>query len=182
MNKKIENMIYTALMIALVFVSASVIKIPTFNGFIHLGDSMVFLSVLLLGKNRGTVASAFGMLLVDVFAGYMLWAPFTFIIKGVMAYVVGTILEKVNDANKRNQIIAFSIGAIVMIVGYFIAGAVILAFLSGAENVGLIQGVIYSAKDIVGNIIQGTAGVVIAVAMCVALQSTKLKSHLYFNK
>ena len=41
-----KQMVVTALMTALVFLAGSVIKIPTIGGFVHIGDCMVFLSVI----------------------------------------------------------------------------------------------------------------------------------------
>lgn len=96
MNNRLstKELVLMGLMIALVWLAGSVIKIPSVGGFVHLGDCMVFLSVVVLGKKKGSVASAMGMMLVDVLGGYYLWAPFTFVIKGAMAYIAGSILEK----------------------------------------------------------------------------------------
>jgi len=91
-----REMVLVGLMIALVYLAGSIIKVPSVGGFVHIGDCMVFLSVIVLGKKKGAVASAFGMLLVDVLGGYYLWAPFTFVIKGAMGYIAGLILEKMS--------------------------------------------------------------------------------------
>lgn len=81
----VKELVLMGLMIALVYLAGSIIKIPSLGGFIHIGDCMVFLSVILLGKKKGAVSSALGMFLVDALGGYYLWAPFTLIIKGAMA-------------------------------------------------------------------------------------------------
>lgn len=52
-NSKTRDLVLTSLIIALVFIAGMVIKIPTVGGFVHLGDCMVFLSVIVLGKKRG---------------------------------------------------------------------------------------------------------------------------------
>ena len=88
-----KELVLMGLMIALVWLAGSVIRIPSVGGFVHVGDCMVFLSVVVLGKKKGAVVSALGMMLVDALGGYYLWAPFTFVIKGVMAYIAGSILE-----------------------------------------------------------------------------------------
>lgn len=178
-NTKIKEMVLTALMIALVYLSGSIIKVPTVGGFVHIGDCMVFLSVIVLGKKRGTVASAVGMFLVDALGGYLYWAPFTFIIKGVMAFIAGTIIEKVDNKKgftifKKEYIFAFVLAGIFMVVGYFLAGTILAAFLT--EKMGLIQGFVYAAKDIVGNIIQVTTGAVLAVPLTTIVMTAKKKA------
>lgn len=40
------------LMIALVYLAGSIIKIPSVGGFVQMGDCMVFLSVIILGKKK----------------------------------------------------------------------------------------------------------------------------------
>lgn len=173
-----KELVLMALMIALVYLTGSIIKVPSVGGFVHIGDSMVFLSVVVLGKKKGALASAFGMLLVDVLGGYLMWAPFTFVIKGVMAYIVGVIIEKIGGKNafesfKKEYIIAFVIGGIFMVIGYFIAGTILAGLLT--EKIGLIQGLAYAAKDIVGNIIQVVTGIVIAASLSTIVLSAKKK-------
>ncbi|PRR83040.1 ECF transporter S component [Clostridium vincentii] len=174
-----KDLVIMALMIALVYLAGSIIKVPSVGGFVHIGDSMVFLSVVVLGKKRGAVASAFGMLLVDILGGYVIWAPFTFVIKGIMAYIVGAIIEKIGGENafenfKKEYIIAFIAGGIFMIIGYFIAGTILAGLLT--EKIGLIQGLAYAAKDIVGNIIQVVTGIVIAVPLSAIILSAQKKA------
>lgn len=173
-----KELVLTALMIALVFLAGSIIKVPTVGGFVHMGDCMVFLSVVVLGKKKGAVASAFGMLLVDVLGGYYMWAPFTFVIKGIMAYIVGAIIEKIGGKNafedfKKEYIIAFVVGGIFMVIGYFIAGTILAGLLT--EKIGVVQGLALAAKDIVGNIIQVVTGIVIAVPLSAIVLSAKKK-------
>ena len=177
-NTKIKEMVLTALMIALVYLSGSIIKVPTVGGFVHIGDCMVFLSVIVLGRKNGTIASAVGMFLVDALGGYFYWAPFTFVIKGLMAFIAGTIIEKVDSKKgftifKKEYIFAFAIAGVFMIVGYFLAGTILAAFLT--EKIGLIQGFAYAAKDIIGNIIQVTTGIVLAIPLTTIVMTAKKK-------
>lgn len=177
-NSKTRDLVLTSLIIALVFIAGMVIKIPTVGGFVHLGDCMVFLSVIVLGKKRGAFASAIGMTLLDITSGYYIWAPFTFIIKWAMAYISGSMLEKLgrseeNKLIKKEQIIAFVIGGIFMVIAYFFAGAIIAAFLT--DKLGMIQGLVLASKDILTNSIQVFVGIVIAVPLSVVLNTAKKK-------
>jgi len=167
-----KEMVLMGLMIALTYLAGSIIKIPSVGGFVHIGDCMVFLSVIVLGKKKGAVSSALGMFLVDVLGGYYFWAPFTLIIKGVMAYIAGFILEKMSESiAAKKYTIAFLASGIFMVFGYFLAGIVISGFLT--DKVGLIQGIAFSAKDIVGNIIQVTTGIVIALPLSAVIIKAK---------
>ena len=174
MNEKydIKKLILTGLMIALIYLAGSIIKIPSVGGFVHIGDCMVFLSVIVLGKKRGAVASAAGMFLVDVLGGYYMWAPFTLIIKGVMAYISGAIIEGMKtDKDIVRYICGFIAGSIFMVAAYFGAG-IIIAFLF-TQRAGILEGILYSAKDIMGNIIQVTTGMIIAIPLTAMLKKTK---------
>lgn len=93
-NKRIENLVMTGLMMALVTVVTAILPIPVpfTNGYIHLGDSMIFLAVIILGWKRGAVAAAFGSAFADLFLGFVYWAPWTFVIKGGMALILGLIM------------------------------------------------------------------------------------------
>lgn len=168
-----REIVLVGLMIALVYLAGSIIKVPSVGGFVHIGDCMVFLSVIVLGKKKGAVASAFGMLLVDVLGGYYLWAPFTFVIKGAMAYIAGSILEKMSKSSKETiaYMVAFGVSGVFMVLGYFLAGIVMAGFFT--DKVGLIQALSYSAKDIIGNIIQVITGIVIALPLTAVLLRAK---------
>lgn len=181
-NIDVKELVLTAIMIALVFLAGSIIKVPSLGGFVHIGDCMVFISVIVLGKKRGAIASGLGMFLVDALGGYIYWAPFTFIIKTIMAYIAGVIIEKIdiskNNINKfkKEYVLAFIIAGIFMIIGYFIAGTILAGFLT--DKIGLIQGIIVASKDIVGNIIQVTTGIIIAVPLSGIIMNAK---KIYFK-
>ncbi len=179
MNNKLSTreLVLMGLMIALVWLAGSIIKIPSVGGFVHIGDCMVFLCVVILGKKKGALASAIGMMLVDALGGYYLWAPFTFVIKGAMAYIAGSILELMEEkfSKSLSYVVSFLVAGIFMVVAYFGAGIIMAGFLT--EKAGLIQGIVYSAKDIVGNIIQVGTGIVIALPVSGVI--LKAKSEVF---
>ena len=59
-TERIKNLCETALFIAIVFLGVFIIKFPGPFGYMHIGDSMIFLSVLMLGGKRGAVAGSRG--------------------------------------------------------------------------------------------------------------------------
>lgn len=87
-------------MTAFVFITTSVIKIPIpfTNGYIHAGDTAIFLGGILLGPVHGAVAAGIGSAMADLLGGYAHWALPTLLIKGLMGFIVGYF-----SSENRNQ-------------------------------------------------------------------------------
>ncbi|GAB1476393.1 hypothetical protein MASR2M70_12270 [Bacillota bacterium] len=109
-SEKTNKIILAGVMMAIITVATMIIAIPVpfTNGYIHLGDSMIFLSVLILGWRYGAIAAGTGSALADLFLGYVHWAPWTFVIKGIMALLMGLIIEKAMNNRKNTGIAIFS--------------------------------------------------------------------------
>ncbi len=107
-SKKTQQIVYTALMAALIFATTFAIRIPVpfTQGYIHPGDSMIFIGVLILGWRNGAIAAGMGSALSDLLAGYTQYILPTLIIKGLMAVFMGLALEKSN--NNKKSIVALS--------------------------------------------------------------------------
>ena len=163
---QIYDLMLTGLMAAIVMAATSFFRIPVIatNGYIHLGDAMVFLSVLILGRRNGTIAAASGSALADLLGGYAHWVPWTFIIKGLMAFICGTIILSGKDKEKNvsafRSAAAMAAGALVMMAGYFI----VQRFMYGTWAAPL--------AALPGNIAQGAAGVMIAEILSAAIKKT----------
>lgn len=115
---KTQKIIITGLMTAIITICTMVIAIPVpfTNGYIHLGDSMIFVAVLILGWKYGAFAAGIGSALADLFLGYVHYVPWTLCIKGLMAVFMGLMIEKCMK-NKRNVIIS-SLAMAVAWVGF----------------------------------------------------------------
>jgi len=150
-----------AVLIALTTVMTMVIHIPTIgtNGYLNLGDMVVFLSAMILGKKGGFIVGGFGSALADMLLGYTHYAPITFIVKGFEGFIAGLILE--TRLGKSKPIIATAIGGLWMALGYYIAEI----FMYGAKA---------ALAAIPGNIMQGLFGAVTAVLLFMALRRSKL--------
>lgn len=175
-NVSVQDMVQVALMAAMTYIATAIINIPSgviIKGVVHLGDSMVFLAAVLLGKKKGFLSAAIGMSLFDLLSPYAIWAPFTFIIKGVMAYIAGTIAYRKSYQGNSiwNNILAFALGGIWMIGGYYIAGVVIMHFVT---KVAFAQAFILSAAEIPGNIAQVVAGMALALPLGKALKKANI--------
>ena len=112
-----NKLVFTALMTCLVLLGTILfrIPIPMTQGYVHLGDAMIYIGVLLLGKKYGAVAAALGSSLGDVLGGFAFWAPWSFIIKFAMAFLAGSLIEK------RSKVFSLIAGGLVMCAGYLIA-------------------------------------------------------------
>lgn len=164
---KVQDMVQIALMAAITYIATAVINIPSgviVKGVVHLGDSMVFLAALLLGRKKGFLAAAIGMCMFDLLSPYAIWAPFTFVIKGTMAYIAGVIAYRNNyeGNNIFNNILAFALGGIWMIAAYYGAGVILMHF---TANVAFGQAFVLAAAEIPGNITQVVAGIVLAIPL-----------------
>lgn len=165
------SLIQVGLMAALTYVATSVIAIPVGNGAVlHIGDTVVFLAAVLLGKKKGAVASAIGMTLFDVLSPYIIWAPFTLVIKGVMAYIAGSIAYRKGYEGKNfiNNLFAFVVAGAFMVFGYFIAGGILNHYAYGAPT--LVTGFILALKDVSFNVLQVLAGTAIALLLATPLK------------
>ena len=112
-----SRLVFTSLMTCLVLLGTILfrIPIPMTQGYVHLGDAMIYIGVLLLGKKQGAVAAALGSSLGDVLGGFAFWAPWSFIIKFAMAFAAGSLIEK------KSKTVSMIAGGLVMCAGYLIA-------------------------------------------------------------
>ncbi len=132
-----SKLVFTALIACLVLLGTILfrIPIPMTQGYVHLGDAMIYIGIILLGKKHGAVAAALGSSLGDVLGGFAFWAPWSFIIKFAMAFTAGSLIEK------RSKVFSMIAGGLVMCVGYLIAerimyGSWALAALGLPWNIG----------------------------------------------
>ncbi|MFZ5944944.1 MAG: ECF transporter S component [Bacillota bacterium] len=101
-----KKLTFGGLMIALVFVTTFSVKIPIpfTQGYIHAGDSMIFIAAILLGWKYGAIAGGVGSALADVLGGYANWAIPTLIIKTLMGALVGWIAKDAMERDSQTKI------------------------------------------------------------------------------
>lgn len=130
-DEKVNKIVLTGLMMCLVTVATMFIKVPVpfTQGYVHLGDSMIFLSVLVLGKRNGVIAAGVGSALGDILGGYAFWAPWTLIIKGIMALIMGIFVEHMEKKGNRYsgnsgvnfmEITGMTLAGLFMVAGYYV--------------------------------------------------------------
>ena len=165
MNKSTKKIVLNGIMIALVCMATMVIQIPMpgTNGYINIGDSVIFISSILFGPITGMLSGGIGSMLADILSGYAHWAIFTLLIKGIEGYLVGILIK--NNITILKSIFSTLIGVLVMVIGYFLAGIV----LKGSALISL--------ASVPGNLIQGIVSMLISI-----LISNSLKKVKYINK
>jgi len=113
MNDKTKKIVLASMLAALVFIATIIIRIPMPSiGYINLGDCFVLLCGWILGPIYGGLAAGLGSAIADLSAGYVSYAPVTFVIKGLMAvvaYYLGVKLSKDKDKYGNNRILAVGI-------------------------------------------------------------------------
>lgn len=153
----IKKLSLTALLAALTFSATIIIRIPSFSGgYINLGDMLVLISGYLLGP-VGALAAGIGSLFADLSAGFFIYAPATFIIKGLMALVGYCIAVKGFNFKKIGLLIGGLVAELVMVFGYFIFEC----FLYGAAG---------AAINIIPNLIQGAVGAISAFFVIIPIK------------
>ena len=165
MDNKTRKIVFSAMMAALVCVATMIIKIPSpLKGYFNLGDSIVLLAGWILGPLYGFFAAALGSAMADIFSGYVLYAPATFIIKGVMALVAFFIAKPLLAKSKKTaaRILSGAASEIIMVLGYFVFE-------------GFLYGFVPSAVNIPTNIAQGVLGLIIAIVLVRVFEKAKFK-------
>ena len=88
MNTTTKKIVMASMLAALCCVATMIIKIPSpLKGYLNLGDCVVLLSGFMLSPLYGFLAAGVGSALADIFSGYLVYAPATFVIKGIMALI-----------------------------------------------------------------------------------------------
>ncbi len=153
MNSKTKKLVFASLFASLTCVATMIIKIPSpIGGYMNLGDSIVLLSGWLLGP-YGIAAAAVGSCLADIFSGFAIYAPVTFVIKGLMAFIAHKMKKKI--------FIGALIAELIMAVGYYVFDGFMYEFYASLANIPM-------------NLIQGALGIIVGVILLKIFQKSKI--------
>ena len=163
-DHKIKKLVLASILATFVCVATAVFAFPLpGNGFANLGDCFVIICGGLIGPWWGFAAAAVGAALADIILGYAIYAPATFIIKGVMALVVYYMAAK-KKVSVVKVAIASIVAEIIMVAGYFF-------FELALYGAGV------AIPDLLGNATQGVVGAIAGtVLLSVFLKNKKLYS------
>jgi uncharacterized membrane protein len=135
------------------------------KGYVNLGDCIVLVAGWILSPWYAFLAAGLGSALADLFSGYVIYAPATFLIKGGMALVALFLFRVLKRAtgNFAARLVGAVCAELLMVLGYFVFE-------------GFLYGFAPSLVNIPANAMQGVAGVVIGCILIKVLEKTKLVS------
>ncbi len=154
MQSQTKKLVISAMLAALTCVATMVIKIPYPQGYLNLGDAVVLLTGFLLSPLYGFLAAGVGSALADLFYGYVVYAPITFVIKGLMAVIVAIVARKLSKKLRPAVAILLAgvLAELLMVAGYLIFEGILYGFAAAIVNVPF-------------NAAQGAAGLVLGAVL-----------------
>jgi len=166
MKTRVEKMIIAAMMASLICVATMLIKIPTSFGYVNLGDCFVLLAGWVLSPLYGFCAASIGSALADIFSGYTLYAPVTFIIKGLMAVIAfyGFKVLENKSGELLSGIMSGTVAEILMILGYFLFEGILYGFVPSAANIPF-------------NAVQGVVGLILGILLVKLFRKNSFFKH-----
>ncbi|HEL1109858.1 TPA: ECF transporter S component [Streptococcus equi subsp. zooepidemicus] len=93
-SKRLTDQIELSLFAALIFISVELLRIPVGAQFIHLGNALVVVAVLLYGARRAALVAAIGLGLFDMINGYAAVVWITVLEALMVCYLLHLIYEK----------------------------------------------------------------------------------------
>lgn len=154
-DSKLRLLTLTAVFAALTYVLTAFLHVPTIKGYVHIGDSVIFLAAAILPTPYAAAAGAIGAGLSDALSGYFIWVPATIVIKALTTLAFTNKGEHI--VNPRN-LIAIVPALILCVGGYGLySGAVIY------HNIG--AGFADAAANAVQSITSGIVFVLIGAAL-----------------
>lgn len=164
-SRKVLNLSLAAIFAALIFLATMIhIGIGANGGYIHVGDTLVYLCAAFLPAPYAVSAAAIGGALADTASGAVLWVLPTVLIKAFTALCFTS--EKTTVLCVRNYI-ACLIGAVLCCGGYYIAEVIIY-------NCGFIV----PLASVPMNLIQSGASAVLFISVGVIFDRMGLKNSL----
>ena len=168
-NNKVFKVCLTGIMAAIIAVFTAFVKIPTGinEGYVHVGDSMIYIASCLLGP-LGIVSAAIGGALADILAGAAIWAIPTAIIKALNALpfvLMQSLYKKKTGGNKiinKYSSPMVLVSGVITIGGYYIAEGLMYSWASALTSVPF-------------SIIQAVGSAIVFVLVGLALDAVKIQ-------
>lgn len=133
--KNLRLVALTALFAALTAVATAFIKINTGinEGYLHFGDSVIYLAACVLPLPYACIAAAVGGGIADLLAGAAVWAPVTAVIKAlnVLPFAVmysAKITKSPNKIVNKATVTMPVISGLITIFGYLLAEGIMYSF------------------------------------------------------
>lgn len=167
------NLILSALFAALIAVFTAFVSIKTGinDGYLHFGDSLVYLAACILPLPYAPAAAAVGGALADVLGGAAVWAPFSAVIKALntlpfaLVYACRLTKSPQRILNKATAWMPLASG-LITILGYFLAEGLLYSFPTAAVSC-------------LASLVQAAGSAVLYYAAAAALDRVQIKKRLH---
>lgn len=171
-TKHLYLIVTAALCAALIAVMTAFVKFNTGinDGYLHFGDSMVYLAACILPLPYAMVAAAIGGALADILAGAAVWAPFTAVIKALNT-VPFALMYTLKVTKQPNRILNKStagmpvLSGLITVFGYLLAEGILYSFPTAWTSVPF-------------SIIQAVGSAIIYYIVAAALDKMNFKSKI----
>ena len=166
MKNHTRNLTTCAIFAGIICVVTTFISVPApAIGNINLGDVFILCAGWILGP-WGALASGIGAGLADLFSGYAIYAPATFVIKALVSltcYYAFKLLSKLFKDSFGNHILSRLLSALlaeaVMVLGYFVYESIL-------------YGITMAVASVPFNLIQGVSCLVLGTIICHIVANT----------
>lgn len=175
-DKKVQQLrliSLTALFAALTAVATAFIKINTGinEGYLHFGDSVIYLAACILPLPYACLAAAVGGGIADLLAGAAVWAPITAVIKAlnVLPFAVmysAKITKSPNKIVNKATVAMPVLSGLITIFGYLLAEGFMYSFPSAWTSVPF-------------SIVQATGSAVVYWILGASLDKLNFKNRLF---
>ena len=152
---KHKKLVFSALMAALICVTAMLFPIPLGAGYVFLSDCFVLLAAWVLGRKYGAAAAGMGAFLADIFTPNVIYAPASMLIKALMVLIVCAI---------RSPLWGAIFAELWMVLGYFLYAWLVIH-----------RSIYAPLTSVPGNIVQGLIGMSAGLALRRSYYNTKLR-------
>jgi len=166
MNSKTTRLRYltlSGLFVAIVFVLTAYLHIPSHTGYIHIGDSVIYLAAALLPRPYAIAVGALGAGLADCLTGYAIWAPGSAMIKATTVLCFSCHGERIINLRNLTAIIP---SGILCVGGYYLYEGLITRNFTAP------------LAGIPGNITQFLFSSILYVVLGLALDKLRFKDRL----
>lgn len=180
-----KNLLYTIILAsiftAIITVLTFFVKIPSHNGYVHIGDSVIFIAACVLPTPFALCCAAIGGALADTIGGYVIYIIPTLIIKALISLWFDNKGKKI--VSKRN-IIGLIPASIITILGYYVAEVVLVALSTSSGFSQIFRNLFTSIPwisalyCIPGNITQAVASIIVFILLGLALDKIKFKDKI----
>ena len=161
-----KKIAYAGVLTALCTVATMFISIPSlFGGHTNLSDMVIYIAAALLDPVSALVVGGVGTLLADLIS-YPVTAVFSLIFHGLEGLVAGLFVKAFKDNALFNGI-AFFIGGVIMIVGFFFAKAFYYGTLPSA------------LESLWRNVLQVAISIALSLTLLYPLKLKELSKKLY---